>query len=174
MTEKNILVLGVGNILMRDEGFGVRAVEVLQQRYRWPHNVRLLEGGTLGMLLTPEMQSCDMLIVLDAVLIDQPAGTIAVLSDENLRKSLGFRDSTHQTDLVDILIYCDLLGKRPEALVYGMQPFDWQSFIPELTEQAAALLPQFCAKVVHDLQERGLAIQEIAQATPAAPCSPTL
>jgi hydrogenase maturation protease len=174
MTEKNILIVGVGNILMRDEGFGVQAVTMLQHEYRWPANVRLLEGGTLGMLLTPDIQDCDMLIVLDAVLIDEPAGTIAVLRDENLRKSLGFRDSTHQTDLVDILICCDLLGKRPEALVYGMQPFDWQTFTPQLTAEAAARLPEFCAKVVHDLQERGLAIQKNGLVNTAKPCSLTL
>ncbi|MGN0009126.1 MAG: HyaD/HybD family hydrogenase maturation endopeptidase [Desulfovibrionaceae bacterium] len=163
---ENVLILGVGNLLMRDEGFGVRAVELLEKDYLWPENVRLLEGGTMGMMLMPDMQDCHRLIVLDAVLCGQQPGTICVLEGENLRKSLGFRDSTHQTDLVDILICCELAGHRPETLVYGMEPFDWQSFIPELTPEARALLPEFCAKVVRDLRARGLDIRK-KQTAPA-------
>ena len=158
MKQENVLVLGVGNLLMRDEGFGVRAVEYLQRAYVWPEHVRLLDGGTMGMMLMPDMQDCDRLIVLDAVLCGLPSGTFCVLEGDDLRKSLGFKDSSHQTDLVDILICCELSGTRPETLVYGMEPFDWKTFQPELTPQAAARLPEFCEKVVADLQARGIAV----------------
>ena len=63
----------------------------------------------------------------------------------------------HQTDLVDTLITCRLAGHQVEAIVVGLQPFDYHTMQPELTPQAAALLPQFCQKVVRLLQERGLA-----------------
>ncbi len=159
MSEKKILILGVGNLLMCDEGFGVHAVNLLQQDYIWPENVRLMDGGTLGMLLMPDIQDCDKLIVLDAVLCDQPSGTFCILEGDDLRKSLGFRDSTHQTDLVDILICCELSGKRPETLVYGMEPFDWKSLQDALTPEANALLPTFCQKVIDALRSQNISIK---------------
>ncbi|GFH63469.1 MAG: hydrogenase maturation protease, partial [Candidatus Desulfovibrio kirbyi] len=55
MSQKNVLILGVGNILLTDEGFGVRAVEYLQSRYQWPASVRLMDGGTSGVLLMPQI-----------------------------------------------------------------------------------------------------------------------
>ena len=68
MNDKRILILGVGNILLTDEGFGVRAVEYLEAHYRWPAHVRLMDGGTQGLMLMPELQECDFLVVLDVVL----------------------------------------------------------------------------------------------------------
>ncbi|MBQ4567813.1 MAG: HyaD/HybD family hydrogenase maturation endopeptidase [Desulfovibrio sp.] len=156
MNEKRILVLGVGNILLRDEGFGVRALEYLQEHYTWPENVRLMDGGTQGLMLMSELQECDMVIVLDVVLGPEAPGTIYLLEGEDLRKSLSFRDSMHQTDLVDTLISCELAGHRPEAVVIGLQPFDYKTMQVELTPQAQALLPEFCRKAVAEMERRGI------------------
>ena len=68
MAEPRVLVLGVGNILLSDEGFGVAAVKRLERDYTWPDNVRLLDGGTLGLFLMPEIMDADFLVVLDVVL----------------------------------------------------------------------------------------------------------
>jgi hydrogenase maturation protease len=157
MNEKKVLILGVGNILLTDEGFGVRAVEYLQARYRWPAHVRLMDGGTLGLLLRPDMQECDLLVVLDVVLGHEAPGTVYLLEGEDLRKSVSFRDSMHQTDLLDTLIACELAGSRPQALVFGMQPFDYKTMGIELTAKAQALIPEFCRKVVDELSRRGIA-----------------
>ncbi|MBO6003152.1 MAG: hydrogenase maturation protease, partial [Mailhella sp.] len=107
---QKILILGVGNILFRDEGIGVRALEWLRGNARFPENVTLLDGGTLGVGLMDALLGCDRAYVLDAVLGGGEPGSIYRLTDENLRKSMSFRDSLHQTDLVDTLISCDLLG----------------------------------------------------------------
>ena len=162
MKEKRILVLGVGNILLRDEGFGVRALEYLQQHYTWPENVRLIDGGTQGLMLMSELQECDMVIVLDVVLGPEVPGTVYLLEGEDLRKSLSFRDSMHQTDLVDTLISCELAGHRPEAVVIGLQPFDYKSMQVELTPQAQALLPEFCRKAVAEMARRGIVAEAIS------------
>lgn len=63
-----VLIMGVGNILLRDEGFGVAAVNHLEKNYYWPENVRLQEGATQGLLLMSELEECDLLVVLDVVL----------------------------------------------------------------------------------------------------------
>ncbi|MDE5879464.1 MAG: HyaD/HybD family hydrogenase maturation endopeptidase [Desulfovibrio sp.] len=166
MEKPRVLVLGVGNILLSDEGFGVAAVDKLERDYTWPENVRLLDGGTLGLLLMPDIMDCDELVVLDVVLGPGAPGTIYLLDGEDLRKSLSFRDSTHQTDLVDTLVSCGLAGHRPDAIIIGIQPDDWQTLCPELTPALAARLPEFCAKVVAELARRGITATPRADAAP--------
>lgn len=156
MNDKRILILGVGNILLTDEGFGVRAVEYLEAHYRWPAHVRLMDGGTQGLMLMPELQECDFLVVLDVVLGPEAPGTVYLLEGEDLRKSLSFRDSMHQTDLVDTLIYCDLAGHRPDAVVIGMEPADYHTMEIGLTPVCQARLPDLAGKVVEELRARGV------------------
>ena len=156
MDDKKILILGVGNILLTDEGFGVRAVEYLETHYRWPERVRLMDGGTQGLMLMQELLECDFLVVLDVVLGPEAPGTVYLLEGEDLRKSLSFRDSMHQTDLLDTLITCHLAGHRPEAVVIGLQPFDYKTMQVGLSPQAQALLPEFCRKAVEEMARRGI------------------
>lgn len=131
--QKRILVLGVGNILFTDEGIGVRAVEALERLYEVSANVTLMDGGTLGTRLMDPILNCEMLIVIDAVLGDGPAGSIYRLTGDDLRKSLAFKDSMHQTDLVDTLIMCEIVGNRPEAVIIGMEPQDYHTMALELS-----------------------------------------
>lgn len=163
MDHKKILILGVGNTLLTDEGFGVRAVEYLQSHYSWPGNVRLMDGGTQGLMLMTELLSCDLLIVLDIILGPEKPGTVYCLEGESLRKSLGFRDSIHQLDLVDTLITCRMAGHDIRALVFGIQPFDYHSMHPELTPELRELLPKFCDKVVAALPEHGITALRLSQ-----------
>ena len=150
------MIMGVGNILLTDEAFGVRAVEYLQANYTWPENVRLEDGGTQGLLLMSTLMDCDMLVVLDVVLGPEKPGTIYMLEGEDLRKSLSFRDSMHQTDLLDTLITCSMAGHDVDAVVFGLQPFDYHTMQVGLTPEAQALLPEFCTKVVAALEQRGI------------------
>ncbi|MCH5277201.1 MAG: HyaD/HybD family hydrogenase maturation endopeptidase [Desulfovibrionaceae bacterium] len=151
-----VLVLGVGNILFTDEGTGVRALELARERYVFPDNVTLLDGGTLGMGLMDALLSCDVVFVLDAVLGGGEPGSIYRLSGDDLRKSVSFRDSMHQTDLVDTLIYCDLMGHRPEAVVLGMEPVDYQTMGMELSPLAAERLPLVVDLLISELKARGV------------------
>ncbi|WP_165066699.1 HyaD/HybD family hydrogenase maturation endopeptidase [Desulfovibrio sp. ZJ200] len=163
MNHEKVLILGVGNILLTDEGFGVRAVEYLEEHFTWPAQVRLMDGGTQGLMLMPEILDCGLLVVLDVVLGPERPGTVYLLEGEDLRKSLSFRDSMHQTDLLDTLITCELAGHRPKALVIGMQPFEYHTMQVGLSPEAQALLPQFCRKAVEELARRGIAAQPKAQ-----------
>lgn len=155
---EKILVLGVGNILFTDEGIGVRAVEYAQEHYAFPGNVTLLDGGTLGMSLMDALLDCDVAFVLDAVLGGGEPGAIYRLTGDDLRKSVSFRDSMHQTDLVDTLIFCDLMGHRPEAVVLGMEPVDYQTMQPELSPQAVERLPLLVDLLISELDRRGIKV----------------
>ncbi|MHC1702165.1 MAG: HyaD/HybD family hydrogenase maturation endopeptidase [Humidesulfovibrio sp.] len=145
-SQKRILVLGVGNILFTDEGIGVSAVDEMARIYDVPDNVTLMDGGTLGTRLMDPIMNCDLLIVVDAVLGDGPAGSVYRLTGEDLRKSLAFKDSMHQTDLVDTLIMCEIVGNRPEAVIIGMEPFDYHTMhvgISEVAKERQAALIGF-------------------------------
>jgi hydrogenase maturation protease len=155
-----ILVLGVGNILYTDEGVGVRAVERLQATHTFSDNVTLMDGGNLGMRLMGPLMEADICLVLDAVLGGDVPGTIYRLTGEDLRKSLAFKDSMHQTDLVDTLISCELAGKRPDTVVIGMEPQDFQNMAVELSPTIAERLPAMCEFALTELRAAG------GQATP--------
>lgn len=119
-------------------------------------NVTLMDGGTLGIRLMDAIMNCDVLVVVDAVLGGGEPGTIYRLEGEGLRQSMSFRDSMHQTDLVDTLIYCDLAGHRPEAVAIGMEPADYRTMDTALTPVCAARRPQLAEEVLEELRARSV------------------
>lgn len=152
---KRILVMGVGNILWTDEGLGVRIVEWLERNYDFSDNVTLYDGGTLGMRLMDPIMNSDLLIVVDAVLGEGEPGDVYRLTGDDLRKSLAFKNSMHQTDLVDTLIYCDIAGHRPEAVVIGVEPYDFQTMAVEVSECIAAKMPDIASRVLDEIKAAG-------------------
>lgn len=119
----NILILGIGNILWADEGFGVRVVQALQA-YAFPSTVNLLDGGTQGLALMPYLQAADTLIIIDAVDFQLQPGTLVELRDAEVPAYLGANKmSLHQTSFQEVLALCQLMGNCPERLLLvGVQP----------------------------------------------------
>jgi len=152
---QKILILGVGNILYTDEGVGVRAVERLLETYDFSDNVTLMDGGNLGMRLMQPLMDSDYCIVLDAVLGGDVPGSIYRFTGNDLRKSLAFKDSMHQSDLVDTLIYCDLVGKRPDTVVIGMEPLDFKTMSVELSATVAERVPAMLDIALKELAAAG-------------------
>jgi len=150
---ERVLILGVGNVLFTDEGIGVRAVEYLREHASLPSSVTLMDGGTAGMRLMDVIMDCDRLIVLDAVLGDGKPGSLYRLEGENLRNSLSFRDSMHQVDLVDTLLFCELAGHRPQAVIVGMEPEDYQTMAVGLSACCNARIPDMCRMALNVLAE---------------------
>ena len=151
-----ILLLGVGNLLFRDEGIGVAAAQYITEKIILPEGVELLEGGTLGMRLMADLISHRKVVVMDAVLGGGRPGTLYRLTGEDMRKSLSFRDSLHQTDLPDTLMLCELAGYKPETVVIGMEPEDYQSMRIGLSPTCMAALPDMVARA---LLETGTPLQ---------------
>ena len=96
-----VLVLGMGNILLEDEGLGIRALEQLQQRYEMPPKVELLDGGTTGMGLLDQISRRQHLLVLDAVQTGELPGTLVKLMGDEVPVYFGMRISPHQLGLSD-------------------------------------------------------------------------
>lgn len=157
MAEKpKILVLGVGNILLKDEGVGVNVVEMLQKDYDFSDNVDLMDGGTLGLRLADYITQSDYLIVVDAVLGGKEPGTIYRLKDNDLKLSLAFKNSMHDLDLLETLACCDIIGHRPDAVVIGIEPESYKSGMGvELTGTIAAKVPEMGRMVLDEIVAAG-------------------
>ena len=113
----SILVLGLGNILLSDEGVGVRIVEALDAAHELPSDVDLLDGGTSGMDLLDTVAGRDCLIVADAVNADGPAGRLIRLEDDDIKMLFETRFSPHQLGLSDMLATLRLIDKAPGRIV---------------------------------------------------------
>jgi hydrogenase maturation protease len=119
----SVLVLGIGNLVMCDDGIGVRVVQELQRSYRFPENVEVLDGGTLGLDLLPKLEDITHLIMVDAVETGEKPGTVVRLAGEELPVALETRISPHQMGLKDLLAVARLMGHAPrEMVLWGVQP----------------------------------------------------
>jgi hydrogenase maturation protease len=131
--QKPIVVLGVGNILLKDEGVGVRAVESMQERYIFPPGVELVDGGVLGLNLLPVIKEAKCLIVIDAVRKNQAPGSLYRFSGNDIPKRVYQKSSLHQVDLVEALTIAEILWNRPKTVVLGVEPMDISPWGTELT-----------------------------------------
>lgn len=155
-----VVVLGLGNLLRRDEGLGIRALEHLRERYILPDAVQLVDGGTLGLDLLCYLESADRLLVLDAALTEGPPGTLLRVADGDVPAFFGIRMSPHEVALADLLAVARLRGTEPgEVVVLGMQPLalelGW-----DLSEPVALHLDALVRAAVSELQRWGIPVFE--------------
>jgi len=117
------VVLGLGNLLMADDGVGLIALARLEEEWFVPRDVELVDGGTWGMNLLPVIEKADRVIFLDAIDLGDPPGTLIRLEDEEIPRFLGVKLSPHQIDLREVLALAELRGTLPGELVaLGIQP----------------------------------------------------
>ena len=152
-----VVVLGVGNILLKDEGVGVRVIEEFQRQYTVPETVLVVDGGTQGLGLMPTIQETDRLIVVDAVLGRGEPGTLYRFEKKDLPKGFRVKLSLCDYDLIETLNLCDLLGWGPESVVViGIQPQDITRFGLEMTEKVAVRIQDLVLQVVQELRKFGI------------------
>ena len=150
-----VTVLGIGNIILRDEGFGVRAVEYLEEHFHFPHDVRLLDGGTLGPELLHFVTGTQKLLILDAVAGDAPAGTVYRFEDDAVMAHFQEKMSSHEIGIQDVLAWLTVTDRPiPNVVVLGMQPYELTAGLTLSTEMAAAL-PGFAQRAVEELTRWG-------------------
>lgn len=137
-----VLVLGIGNLLWADEGFGVRAVELLERGWEAPPRVTLLDGGTQGLYLVPFVQAARRLLVFDAIDFGDPPGHLRVVRGDDVPRFSGVRKmSLHQTGFQEVLELAGLLGSQPEAItLVGVQTAVLEDFGGSLSPVVAGRL----------------------------------
>lgn len=153
---KKVLVLGIGNILLRDEGVGVHATHALLKHYSFPESVEILDGGTMGMELLSLIAQFNHVIFLDAVKTSSPPGTIIRLDNEEIPAFFRNKLSPHQIGLADVLAALQLTDEQPDHLtLWGIQPANIALGL-ELSEEIAAQMIKLVEYVVQELKEWGI------------------
>jgi hydrogenase maturation protease len=160
-----LLVLGLGNVLLRDDGLGVTAVTALIDRYDRPEGVRILDGGTLGLSLLPAVEQADRLILVDAIQGDSAPGDFVRLTGDDVGPAVSSRLSPHQVGVADLLDGARWLDRYPSPVVL-------LGLVPESTDLGIGLsravqqqLPALVDRVVAEARALGFQFRP----RPAAP-----
>jgi hydrogenase maturation protease len=160
------IVLGVGNILLSDDGIGVWTINKLQHEFALPPEVVVIDGGTTGMEMLEDLSNADHLIIIDAVRSGNAPGAIVRLSGEQVPVFFRTKLSPHQIGLSDVLATLELTGEQPGGItVIGIEPVSMETAM-SLSPQVEARLPLLMDLVVMELRELGVdvrnKIQEVA------------
>ena len=156
-----VLVLGIGNLLWADEGFGVRAVEAFNDAYAAPPGVRLVDGGTQGLALLGAVVDCEGLIVFDAIDFGLAPGALKLLRGRAVPAWAGTKMSLHQSSFQELLAIADLQGRFPPRLtLIGVQPERLSDFGGSLSAGVRAQLAPAAELAAQELAAWGCAAQK--------------
>ncbi len=160
-SEKKIGVLGIGNLIVGDEGFGVHTINYLEENYIFPDSVELKDGGTAGIYMSPFLEACDPVFVIDVVDIDAEPGSMHYYSNEDVKAGkISTRMSPHQLGLLEILEICKLRDAAPERVeFYCVVPHTLDT-TTELSEIVAPRVPEIAGMIIKRLEEAGVKVEK--------------
>ncbi|MCU0757628.1 MAG: HyaD/HybD family hydrogenase maturation endopeptidase [Steroidobacteraceae bacterium] len=173
------LVLGIGNLLWADEGFGVRCVERFAAEFAPHPGVEVVDGGTQGLYLLPQVQAADRLLIFDAIDFGLPPATLRVLEGDEVPRFMGARKmSLHQTGFQEVLACARLTGQMPaEVVLVGVQPEQLEDYGGSLRDSVKGRIPEALALARAVLARWGIeleprALPRDAGAPAGAPTAP--
>jgi len=154
----HIVVLGLGNILLRDEGVGVRVIEELQKRYDFSPPVKMIDGGTAGFGLVTEIEGCQKLLVVDAVKAGNEPGTVYKFRRNDITVQIPQTLSVHDLGFYEALEHWKMLGIEPEVIFLGIEPEDMSSWGFDLTPCIQDKMPKLVNLIIEELKTEGIAV----------------
>jgi hydrogenase maturation protease len=155
------LVLGVGNLLLSDDGVGVHTIQRLQKMVQLPEEVQVVDGGTSGLDLLHYLEEVSHLIIVDAIEVDQPPGTLTRLAGDQVPAYLSLKISPHEIGLPDMLFAAKLRDLYPEEVViWGVQPATTEVGL-DLSPPVAAQLDVLVEKILEELKGWGISVRRI-------------
>jgi len=159
--EKKIGVVGIGNFICGDEGFGIHTINYLEENYIFPDNVLLKDAGTAGIYLSPFLEECDPVFVIDVVDIEAEPGSMHYYSTEDVKLgNIQTKMSPHQLGLLEILEICKLRDAAPECVeFYCVVPKDLDTSM-ELSDAVAPRVPEIADKILKRLEEIGVKVEK--------------
>ena len=152
----SIIVLGVGNTLMQDDGVGVWAVRALAETYDFPASVRFVDAGVAGLRCLPEFDGAGHLLIIDAVSGKEPPGAIYHLTPDDLSARRGPFFSAHEIGIAELLSLARFLGKLPPTRILGIQPQEVRAMGLDLTPALRDALPRIIDAAVEELRALGV------------------
>lgn len=157
---KNIVV-GVGNVLFKDEGVGIYASKYLEQNYEFDGELEIIEGGTLGFKLMAYFQEYDNVIILDTVSIEDKAGEIFRLPSDVLLGLGQYRKTAHEVEIVEMLEICSVLDKHAEVTILGIIPEDIVSVEIGLTKTIEDRFEEFTLQAIKEIESIGIKAKKV-------------
>jgi hydrogenase maturation protease len=152
---RRAVLLGVGNILLTDEGVGVKSVLRFADENVLPAGVEVLDGGTCAMEMLEELENLDLLVVADCVRVGQPPASVVVLTGDEVPAFFRQRLSPHQVGLSDVFATLLLTGRAPRAIVViGVQPVAIETGLA-LTPEVEAAVPRVLAAIGDAFEREG-------------------
>ncbi|MFH1214935.1 MAG: HyaD/HybD family hydrogenase maturation endopeptidase [Pseudomonadota bacterium] len=167
-SEKTVGILGIGNLLLGDEGFGVHVIRYLEENYSFPEQVRLLDGGTAGIYMAPFLEEVDRLIVVDVVAADGAPGTIHVFNGDDLKGAgLQMRMSPHQLGLLEVLEISKLREQAPDEVGFIVVVPEKMDISMELSDTVRGKVIEVAEMIIATLEREGIYARNIAGAGPS-------
>ena len=153
-----ITLIGLGNILMRDEGVGVHSVKYIEENYSIPPELEIVDGGTSGLDLLPFIEGRKHVLFVDTINFNREPGHIGVLTNEQIPALFGTKDSLHHMGLMDVLAAAQLLDLLPgEICLIGIQPHTIATGL-ELTAEIEARLKPLVEEILAQLAIWGVTL----------------
>ena len=154
--KNKLALIGLGNILLRDEGAGVHAVRILREEHHFTPAIEIVDGGTLGLDLLPYLEHSDRLLFVDAVDFGKEPGYIGEMEDREMTASFRGALSVHDLGLSDLLRAAAWKGLKPERIcVIGIQPESVEMGL-EMTPLIRGRVEELLKRVVAKLEAWGV------------------
>jgi len=156
----NTVVIGVGNILFKDEGVGIYAAKYLEENYRFTPAVDIIDGGTLGFKLMTYYQSYEKVIILDTVSIKDEPGSVYNLPADALMGLGSYRQTAHEVEVVEMLEICSMLERMADVIVIGIVPHEIECVDISLTPQLECSFKNLVDEAVRELERSGVTVEK--------------
>ena len=152
-----VMLLGLGNILLKDEGVGVHVVTTMREKYSFSPEIEAIDGGTLGLDLLHLIEDKDKLLIIDAINFGKEPGFIGVLEDEEIPAALHAKLSVHHIGLSDVLFAAKLTDKTPQMVcLIGIQPESLEVGL-DMTERISGKIEEIIGLAIKKLKEWNIA-----------------
>ncbi len=160
-TEKKIGIIGIGNLICGDEGFGIHTIQYLENTYHFPENVLLKDAGTAAIYMSPFLEECDPVLVIDVVDIDAEPGSIHFYDAGDVKLgNIQTKMSPHQLGLLEIIEICRLRDAAPDTVeFYCVVPKSLDTSL-ELSPEVAPRVEEIAARILKRLEDFGVEVVE--------------
>ena len=166
MTEKKekVTILGVGNILLRDEGFGVHFISWFSERYKPSEDVSIIDGGTLGYALIDIICSCENLIVIDVLKAKDTPGSIYRFNTQEMQAHMLPPTTAHEVTFFDVLFKVELMDELPQTIFLCIVPQDYGNMNMEMTPVMREKFPVIEKLLLAELSKLNVKLERIEDA----------
>jgi hydrogenase maturation protease len=159
---KNIII-GVGNVLFKDEGIGIFASKYLEENYTYDEtHLEVMDGGTLGFKLMRYFQEYDNVVILDTVSVEDTPGEIYRLPSDVLLGMGNYRKTAHEVEIIEMLEICSLLEKHAAVTILGIIPEDIQKVEIGLTKSIENRFEEYILNAIKEIESMGVEIKKTA------------